>query len=148
MQPVGVLVPAEILLVEDDPGDVVLTREAFTDSKIRNNLHVVSDGVEAITFLRREGTFASAPRPDVVLLDVNLPRRDGREVLAEIRADDQLRHIPVVILASSEAEEDMLRGDDLRAAAYLIKPFDIAGFIAAVRHLDGLFVSVVRVRDR
>ena len=107
--------PVEILLVEDNPGDVRLTREALREGKVRNNLYVASDGVEALAFLRREGQYADAVRPDLVLLDINLPRKDGREVLAEIKADPALRYIPVVVLTSSQAEQDILRAYDLHA---------------------------------
>ena len=114
----------DVLLVEDDPGDVLMTREAFEEHKLRNNLHVVNDGVEAVEFLRREGRYADAPRPGLILLDLNLPRKDGREVLAEIKADESLRAIPVVVLTTSEAEEDVLRSYDLHANAYVTKPVD------------------------
>src|SRR4051794_24701063 len=116
--------PVEILLVDDSPGDVRLTREALREGKIRNNLSVVTDGVEALAFLRREGRYAGAPRPDVILLDLNLPRKDGREVLAEIKADDRLRRIPVVILTTSADERDILRAYELHANCYITKPVD------------------------
>jgi CheY-like chemotaxis protein len=137
--------PIEVLLVEDDPGDVVLTKEAFADNKVKNNLHVVSDGEEAIAFLRREGAFTDAPRPDLILLDLNLPRKDGREVLEEIKADDALRPIPVVVLTTSEAEEDIVRSYDLHANAYVTKPVDFEQFISVVRRIDDFFVSVVKL---
>ncbi len=135
----------EVLLVEDDPGDVVLVREAFEDHKLRNRLHHVADGEEALRFLRGEGDHAGAPRPDLVLLDLNLPRKDGREVLREVKGDDHLRSIPVVVLTTSEAEEDVLRSYDLHANAYVSKPVDFERFIDVVRQIDDFFVSVVRL---
>jgi CheY-like chemotaxis protein len=138
----------EVLLVEDDPGDVLMTREAFAQHKVRNTLHVVSDGVEALSFLRQEGKYADAPRPDLVLLDLNLPRKDGREVLAEIKADPQLRRTPVVVLTTSEAEEDVLRSYDLHANAYVAKPVDFDRFIDVVRRIDSFFVTVVKLPNR
>jgi CheY-like chemotaxis protein len=138
----------EVLLVEDDPGDVLMTREAFAQHKVRNTLHVVSDGVEALSFLRQEGKYAEAPRPDLVLLDLNLPRKDGREVLAEIKADPQLRRTPVVVLTTSEAEEDVLRSYDLHANAYVAKPVDFDRFIDVVRRIDSFFVTVVKLPNR
>ena len=137
--------PIAVLLVEDDPGDVVLIREAFADNKVHNRLHCVADGVEAIDFLRREGEFAAAPRPDLILLDLNLPRKDGREVLAEIKEDEELKHIPVVVLTTSKAEEDVLRSYDLHANAYVTKPVDFDRFIEVVRQIDEFFVSVVKL---
>jgi CheY-like chemotaxis protein len=138
----------EVLLVEDDPGDVLMTREAFEQHKLRNTLHVVSDGVEALSFLRQEGDYADVPRPDLVLLDLNLPRKDGREVLAEIKADPQLRRTPVVVLTTSEAEEDVLRSYDLHANAYVAKPVDFDQFIDVVRRIDSFFVTVVKLPNR
>ena len=138
----------EVLLVEDDPGDVLMTREAFEQHKLRNTLHVVSDGVEALSFLRQEGEYADVPRPDLVLLDLNLPRKDGREVLAEIKADPQLRRTPVVVLTTSEAEEDVLRSYDLHANAYVAKPVDFDRFIDVVRRIDSFFVPVVKLPNR
>ena len=138
----------EVLLVEDDPGDVLMTREAFEQHKLRNTLHVVSDGVEALSFLRQEGDYADVPRPDLVLLDLNLPRMDGREVLAEIKADPQLRRTPVVVLTTSEAEEDVLRSYDLHANAYVAKPVDFDRFIDVVRRIDSFFVTVVKLPNR
>jgi CheY-like chemotaxis protein len=137
-----------VLLVEDDPGDVVLTREAFEDNKVHNALHVVSDGVEAMAFLRNEGEHAAAPRPDLVLLDLNLPRMDGREVLAAVKADPGLRTIPIVVLTTSQAEEDVLRSYELHANAYVTKPVDFERFIEVVRQIDDFFVSVVRLPPR
>ena len=134
-----------MLLVEDDPGDVLMTREAFEHHKLRNKLHVVADGVEALQFLRREGEYADAPRPGLVLLDLNLPRKDGREVLAEIKSDESLRSIPVVVLTTSEAEEDILRSYDLHANAYVTKPVDFDRFIDVIRQIDDFFVTVVKL---
>ena len=137
-----------VLLVEDDPGDVVLIREAFEDNKVHNRLHVVPDGVEALTFLRQEGEHADAPRPDLVLLDLNLPRKDGREVLAEVKGDESLQHIPVVVLTTSKAEEDVLRSYKLHANAYVTKPVDFDRFIEVVRQIDEFFVTVVKLPSR
>ncbi|MGI5230085.1 response regulator [Actinoallomurus sp. CA-142502] len=135
----------EVLLVEDDPGDVLLTKEAFDDNKVSNNLHVVSDGEEATAYLRRQGPHAGAPRPDLILLDLNLPRKDGREVLRDIKADPDLRSIPVVVLTTSEADEDILNSYDLHANAYVTKPVDFDDFIRIVRQIDDFFVSVVKL---
>jgi CheY-like chemotaxis protein len=135
----------DVLLVEDDDGDVLMTREAFEHHKIRNNLHVVRDGEEALQFLRREGEYAEAPRPGLVLLDLNLPRRDGREVLAEMKSDPELRVIPVVVLTTSEAEEDILRSYTLHANAYVSKPVDFDSFINVIRQIDDFFVTVVKL---
>ena len=137
--------PIEILLVEDNPGDVRLTREALKEGKIRNNLHVARDGVEALAVLRREGEHADAPRPDVILLDLNLPRKSGREVLSEVKQDPALRQIPVVILTSSEAEEDILRAYDLHANCYISKPVDLDQFITVVRSIEDFWFSVVKL---
>jgi CheY-like chemotaxis protein len=135
----------DVLLVEDDPGDVLMTQEAFADHKVHNRLHVVSDGVEAMAFLRKEGSYADVPSPDLVLLDLNLPKMDGREVLAAIKEDPQLRSIPVVILTTSEAEEDVLRSYSLHANAYVTKPVDFERFIEVVKRIDDFFVTVVRL---
>ena len=140
--------PIEVLLVEDDPGDVLMTQEAFEEHKVRNNLAVVNDGTDAIAYLRREGQYADAPRPDLVLLDLNLPRRDGREVLAEIKNDPSLCDIPVVVLTTSQADEDILRSYKLHANAYVTKPVDFERFIAVVRQIDEFFVSVVKLPPR
>ncbi len=131
--------PISVLLVEDDPGDVVLIQEAFEHNKVRNTLHVVGDGVEAMEFLR------AGNRPDLILLDLNLPRKDGREVLAEVKGDADLRSIPVVVLTTSKAEEDILRSYDLHANAYVTKPVDFNRFIEVVRQIDQFFVSVVKL---
>jgi CheY-like chemotaxis protein len=135
----------DVLLVEDDDGDVLMTREAFEHHKIRNNLHVVQDGEEALQFLRREGPYADAPRPGLILLDLNLPKRDGREVLAELKADAELRVIPVVVLTTSEAEEDIVRSYSLHANAYVSKPVDFDRFIDVIRQIDDFFVTVVKL---
>ncbi|MDL4813484.1 response regulator [Actinomadura opuntiae] len=137
--------PIEVLLVEDDPGDVLLTTEAFEHNKVANTLHVVDDGEQAMAFLRREGEYAEAPRPDLVLLDLNLPRKDGREVLSEVKADENLRSIPVVVLTTSEADEDILRSYHLHANAYVTKPVDFEQFVSVVRRIDDFFVTVVKL---
>jgi len=135
----------DVLLVEDDPGDVVLIKEAFEFNKVHNALHVVSDGVQALDFLYRRNGHEGAPRPDLVLLDLNLPRKDGREVLEEVKADKDLRTIPVVVLTTSEADEDILRSYDLHANAYVTKPVDFDCFIEVVRMIDTFFVTVVKL---
>ena len=140
--------PIDVLLVEDDPGDELMTREAFEDNKIRNTLHVVRDGQEALDFLYRQGEYTEAPRPDLVLLDLNLPRYDGRQVLERIKTDPELALIPVVVLTTSSAEEDILRSYKLHANAYVTKPVDLEQFIGAVRQIDDFFVSVVRLPRR
>ncbi|MCG5216736.1 response regulator [Streptosporangium sp. KLBMP 9127] len=137
--------PIEVLLVEDDPGDVLLTREAFELNKVSNRLNVVNDGEQAMAFLRREDGYHDAPRPDLILLDLNLPRKDGREVLADVKADVTLRSIPVVVLTTSEAEEDILRSYHLHANAYVSKPVDFNQFIRVVRQIDEFFVTVVKL---
>ncbi|HEY6623587.1 MAG TPA: response regulator [Acidimicrobiales bacterium] len=137
--------PIEVLVVEDDPGDVLMTREALAGSKLVHNLHVVDNGELAIDFLMSRGEYESAPRPDLVLLDLNLPRLDGREVLARIKADQSLRQIPVVVLTTSDAEEDVLRSYDLHANAYVTKPVEFEAFIGVVRQIDNFFLSVVRL---
>ncbi|KQY37383.1 MULTISPECIES: response regulator [Nocardia] len=137
--------PVDILLVEDDPGDELMTREAFEDNKIGNTLHVVRDGQEALDFIYRTGAYVDAPRPDLILLDLNLPKYDGRQVLEKIKADPELSHIPVVVLTTSAAEEDILRSYKLHANAYVTKPVDLDQFIAAIRQIDEFFVQVVRL---
>jgi CheY-like chemotaxis protein len=139
------LEPIDVLLVEDDPGDTLMIREAFADNKVRNALVCVPDGVEAMRVLRREGEHAGARRPDLILLDLNLPRKDGREVLAEIKGDEDLRTIPVVVLTTSQAEEDVLRSYQLHANAYVTKPVDFERFIEVVRQIDDFFVTVVKL---
>jgi CheY-like chemotaxis protein len=138
----------DVLLVEDDPGDVLMTREAFEHNKVRNTLTVVADGVSALEYLRKEGEHADASTPDLILLDLNLPRRDGREVLQEIKADPVLRHIPVIVLTTSQAEEDVLCSYALHANAYVTKPVDFDAFITVVRQIDEFFVEVVRLPQR
>jgi CheY-like chemotaxis protein len=137
--------PIEVLLVEDDQGDVLLTKEAFDLNKVRNRLHVVNDGEQAMAFLRREAEYRDAPRPDLMLLDLNLPRMGGLEVLSEVKADADLRTIPVVILTTSEAEEDILHSYRLHANAYVSKPVDFEQFIRVVRQIDDFFVTVVKL---
>ena len=137
--------PVEILLVEDNPGDVRLTREALKEGKVHNNLHVAPDGVEALAFLRRQGEHAQAVRPDLILLDLNLPRKDGREVLEEIKADPSLRYIPVVVLTSSQAEQDILRAYDLHANCYVSKPVDLDQFITVVQSIENFWFTIVKL---
>jgi CheY-like chemotaxis protein len=135
----------DVLLVEDDPGDVLMTKEAFEHYKLRNVLHVVTDGEQALQFLRRTGGYADAPRPGLILLDLNLPRLDGLEVLAELKADPVLKVIPVVILTTSQAQQDVLRSYALHANAYVSKPVDFETFIEAIRQIDNFFVTVVKL---
>lgn len=135
----------ELLLVEDNPGDVRLTREALKAGKVLNHLSVVHDGEQALAFLRRQGAFAEAPRPDVILLDLNLPRKDGREVLADIKADDALRRIPVVIVTTSDADRDILEAYDLNANCYITKPVDLQQFIEVVRHVSDFWLTIVKL---
>ena len=135
--------PIEILLVEDNPGDERLTREALKEGKVYSTLHWVKDGVEAIDFLNRRGKHASAPRPDIILLDLNLPKKDGREVLQEIKSADELKRIPVVILTTSKAEEDVLRTYNLHANCYVTKPVDLEKFIVVVKSIDMFWLTVV-----
>lgn len=138
----------DILLVEDNPGDARLTRELLKEGKILNNCHHVEDGVEALRFLRKKGEYADAPGADIVLLDLNLPRKNGREVLAELKADPNLRTIPVVILTTSEAERDILRAYELHANCYIIKPVDLDKFITIVRAIENFWLSVVKLPNR
>ena len=135
--------PVEILLVEDNPGDYRLTKEALHEGKVYNNLHWAKDGVEALEFLKRKGKHADAPRPDIILLDLNLPKKDGREVLSEIKQDPQLRSIPVVILTTSKAEEDVLKSYHLHANCYVTKPVDLEKFIVVVQSIDRFWLTVV-----
>lgn len=135
--------PTEILFVEDNPGDVRLTIEAFKECKIQNNLHVVVNGVEALAFLRREGKYAGVPRPDLILLDLNLPLKDGREVLKEIKEDANLKRIPVAILTTSKAEEDIIRSYDLHANCYITKPIDLNQFISVIKSVENFWLSIV-----
>ena len=137
--------PIEVLLVEDNPGDVRLTREALKEGKVCNNLSVVPDGVQAMAFLRRQGPYADAPRPDVILLDLNLPRKDGREVLEEVKGDPELRSIPVVVLTSSEADRDIARAYALHANCYITKPVDLDQFITVVKSIEDFWFSIVKL---
>jgi two-component system, chemotaxis family, response regulator Rcp1 len=137
--------PVEILLVEDNTADVRLTIEALKDAKVANRLNVVDDGVKAMEFLHRKGSYADTPTPDLILLDLNLPRKDGREVLAEIKVDPMLRRIPVVVLTTSRAEEDILRAYDLHANCYISKPVDFEQFMTVVRSLDDFWLTVVKL---
>jgi two-component system, chemotaxis family, response regulator Rcp1 len=135
----------QILLVEDSPGDIRLTREVLRDAKIANELHIVGDGEHAMAYLRREGDYANAPRPDLILLDLNLPRKDGREVLAELNADPHLHKIPVIVLTTSAAGEDIEHSYDLKAACYITKPIDLDEFISVVRSIETFWLSIVRL---
>jgi len=137
--------PVEILLVEDNPGDVRLTQEAFKDGKMLNKLHVVEDGMEALAFLKREGKYTDVPRPELILLDLNLPRKDGRDVLAEIKADRDLKRIPVVILTTSRSEEDILRSYDLNANCYITKPLEFDKFIEIVKSIEDFWLTIVKL---
>jgi CheY-like chemotaxis protein len=137
--------PVDVLLVEDDEGDILMTREAFEFYKIRNPLHVVTDGERALQFLRQTGPFADAPRPGLILLDINLPRLSGLEVLAALKQDPELAVIPVVILTTSQAEEDIVRSYRLHANAYVSKPVDFENFITAIRQIDDFFLTLVKL---
>ncbi len=137
--------PIEVLLVEDDPGDVLMTQEAFEEHKVRNRLTVVSDGADALAYLRREGPYADAVRPDLILLDLNLPKKDGRAVLAEVKADPTLRHIPVVILTSSQAEQDIVRAYELHANCYVTKPVDLDQFVKIVQSIEQFWFTIVKL---
>ncbi|MFA4901125.1 MAG: response regulator [Desulfobaccales bacterium] len=140
--------PIEILMVEDNPGDVRLTVEALKEAKVRNNFHTVEDGVEAMAYLRRQGPYAEAPRPDLVLLDLNLPKKNGREVLAEIKEDPELRRIPVVILTVSQAEQDILKSYNLHANCYITKPVDLDQFLEVVKSIENFWLTVVMLPPR
>jgi CheY-like chemotaxis protein len=137
--------PADFLLVEDNPGDVRLTQEALKSHKVQNNLHVVTDGEEAMAFLRRQGRFKNAPRPDIILLDLNLPKKDGREVLAEIKSDPNLKTIPVVIITSSEAEQDVIKSYNLNANCYVTKPVNLDQFIKVVQSINDFWLTIVKL---
>ena len=137
--------PANFLLVEDNPGDVRLTQEALKSHKVQNNLHVVTDGEEAMAFLRKQGKYKDAPRPDIILLDLNLPKKDGREVLAEIKSDQNLKTIPVVIISSSEAEQDIIKSYDLNANCYVTKPVNFDQFIKAVQSINEFWLTIVKL---
>jgi CheY-like chemotaxis protein len=145
MTPQRVSRPVEILLVEDNPGDVRLTREGLREGKVQNNLSVAPDGVEALAFLRREGKYTDAARPDLILLDLNLPKMDGREVLEVIKADASLHNIPVVVLTSSQAEQDIVRAYDLHANCYITKPVDLDQFIRVVHSIEDFWFTVVKL---
>lgn len=136
---------AEILLVEDNPGDVRLTREALRDAKVRNRVSVAADGEEAIAFLRRQGPYAAAPRPDLILLDLNLPKKDGREVLSEVKADDNLRRIPVVVVTTSSAERDIIGSYQLHANCYVTKPVDLGQFLLVVKSIEDFWLTIVKL---
>ncbi|MDX2161132.1 MAG: response regulator [bacterium] len=142
---VSMVESVDILLVEDNPGDVRLTREALKDMKMRNNLFIAQDGVEALAFLRREGHFSDVPRPDIILLDLNLPRKDGRQVLAEIKDDEILRRIPVVILTTSDDERDILASYNLHANCYITKPVDMRQFMEIVKNIENFWFSIVKL---
>ncbi len=135
--------PVQILLVEDNPGDVGLTIEALKEAKVFNKLTVVKDGIEALSLLRRQGQHARATRPDLILLDLNLPKKDGREVLAEIKADDNLKHIPVIILTTSESEQDVIKSYNLHANCYIVKPLDLDRFITVVKSIEDFWLRIV-----
>ena len=137
--------PIEILLVEDSPGDVLLTRETLKDAKVLNHLSVVGDGEEAMAFLRRDAPHTDAPRPDLILLDLNLPKKDGREVLAEIKGDSQLRRIPVVVLTTSAAEQDILESYDLHANCYITKPVDLDQWMTVVKSIEDFWLTIVKL---
>lgn len=137
--------PIEILLVEDNPADVRLTQEALKEGKVRNHLHVARDGIEAMEFLRRVGKYANAVRPDLILLDLNLPRKDGREVLADIKLDPELKAIPVVVLTTSSAEQDIFKSYKLHANCYITKPVDLDQFVHVVKSIDDFWLTVVRL---
>jgi len=137
--------PIEVLLVEDNPGDVRLTQEAFKDGKVRNNLHVVCDGMEAMAYLRREGRYTEVERPDIILLDLNLPKMDGRDVLAEIKKDPELGLIPVVVLTTSAAEQDIMNSYELHANCYITKPVDLEQFLRVVRSIEDFWLTVVKL---
>lgn len=138
----------EILLIEDNAGDARLVLEALRDAKVRNNLTWVADGEDGIVFLRREGKYAAAPRPDLILLDLNLPRRDGRELLAEIKADEKFRRVPVVVLTTSQAEEDILRAYNLNANCYITKPVDLDQFIKVIRSIEDFWLTIVKLPSK
>ncbi len=145
MSEAAALQVVDVLLVEDDPGDVLMTREAFDHYRIRNNLHVVGDGDQALQFVRRTGEYAGMPRPGLILLDLNLPRRNGLEVLAELKSDEDLLRIPVVVLTTSQADQDILRSYDLHANAYISKPVDFERFIDVIRQIDDFFLTLVKL---
>ena len=144
----GTYRPIEILMVEDNPGDVRLTVEALKEGKVRNNLHIVEDGEQAMKFLRQQDDYGTAPRPDLVLLDLNLPKKNGREVLAEIKEDPELKRIPVVILTVSEAEQDIIKSYNLHANCYITKPVNLDQFIKVVRSIEDFWLTIVMLPPR
>ena len=137
--------PIDILLVEDNPGDVRLTQEALRECKFYNNLHVVHDGVEALAFLRQQDSYRDAPKPDLILLDINLPRKSGLEVLQEVKNDDAHKSIPVVILTTSQAEQDVFKAYDLHANCYIVKPMDLNQFVEVVKSVENFWISIVKL---
>jgi chemotaxis family two-component system response regulator Rcp1 len=137
--------PVDVLLIEDNPGDVRLTKEALKDAKLKIHMHVVGDGMEAMAFLRKQGKYAASPRPDLVLLDLNLPKKDGRQVLAEIKEDPDLKRIPVVIITTSKAEEDVLKSYNLHANCYVTKPLDLDQFITVVQSIEQFWLTIVKL---
>jgi len=137
--------PIEILLIEDNPGDIRLTKEALNEGKVLNKLHVVEDGMEALAFLNREGKYSDVPRPELILLDLNLPKKDGRDVLAEIKTNEDLKRIPVVVLSTSRSEEDILKSYDLNANCYITKPVDLVQFIEVVKSIEDFWLTVVKL---
>ncbi len=137
--------PVEILLVEDNPGDVRLTLEAFQEAKVCNKVHTVCDGVEAMAFLRQEGKYAQSPCPDIILLDLNLPKKDGREVLAEIKCDENMKRIPVVVLTTSKSEEDIIKSYELQASCYITKPVDLDNFLGTVKSIGDFWLAIVKL---
>ncbi len=137
--------PIEILLVEDSPSDADLTVDAFSEARVLNNLHWVKDGVEALTFLRRQGQYSDVPRPDLILLDLNMPKKDGREVLAEIKADSQLKRIPVIILTTSAAERDILKTYELNGNCYVTKPIDVEQFMSVIKLIEAFWLALVQL---
>lgn len=143
IEPVGR--PIEILLVEDSPGDVRLTQEVFREGRVRNNLNVVGDGVQALAFLRKQEPYLQVPCPDLILLDLNLPKKDGRTVLEEIKADEKLRRIPIVILTTSNAEEDIIKAYDLHANCYISKPIDLEQFIQVIKSIEQFWLTIVKL---
>jgi len=137
--------PIEILLIEDNPGDIRLTKEALNEGKVLNKLHVVEDGMEALAFLNREGKYSDVPRPELILLDLNLPKKDGRDVLAEIKTNEDLKRIPVVVLSTSRSEEDILKSYELNANCYITKPVDLVQFIEVVKSIEDFWLTVVKL---
>jgi len=148
MNPNNAVTPVELLLVEGSPGDARLAREGLSECRIHNNLHVAEDGVKAMAFLRREGEYAKAPRPDLILLDLNLPRKDGRQVLREIKEDERLKVIPIVILTTSKAEEDIIKSYSLHANCYVTKPLGLQQFLDVVRSIEDFWFTIVRLPPR